>query len=424
MSKLLEFNLINSTQSIINSDILDFEEKSKTAFNLLINKTGKGNEWLGWMDLPNHLTPDLLKHLHSSAKRFSKLDAVVIVGIGGSYLGTRAIISALQKDNTPKIFYAGYHLSEKSTKELFDHLKGKDYGVIVISKSGTTLEPAIAYRLLQSDMLTKYSNQEIIDRTIFITDPTSGALRKLAEEKAITTFDIPKSVGGRYSILTPVGLLPALIAGINIELLIDGAKEMKKSLETKQSHYNYLIKYVSLRNSLYKEGKKTEVMAGFQPHFNFLYKWWQQLFGESEGKELKGIFPVCVDYTTDLHSIGQFMQQGDMSFFETIISVKNLSNDICIPNLNTDLDRLNFLAGKSLEFVNMQAEAGTIKAHSEGNVPVMQFTLDAINEKCIGAFLYFFQTACAVSAYVLDVNPFDQPGVEDYKANMKALLVK
>lgn len=424
MSKLLHFNPINLTKKLNHQEFLKNSEKAKESFDILIQKTGKGADFLGWLDLPNQLTPELLSQLENSAQIFSKLDAVVIIGIGGSYLGTRALINSLKTTNTPKVFYAGYHLSARTTEDLIENLKGKDFGIVVISKSGTTIEPAIAYRLLLDDLQTKFNEQEINNRTIFITDPDSGALRSLANEKTIKTFSIPQSVGGRYSVLSPVGLLPALIAGVNITELIEGAKDMKTSLETKSDSYTDLINYVAIRNTLYSSGKKTEIMAGFQPDLTFLYKWWQQLFGESEGKEQKGIFPVCVDYTTDLHSIGQFIQQGDMSFFETFVSIKNIQSNIVIPKFDNDIDKLNFIAGKDIEFVNKQAEEGTIKAHIDGGIPVMRFTIESISEKSIGAFIYFFQTACAVSAYVLDVNPFDQPGVEDYKTNMKALLIK
>jgi glucose-6-phosphate isomerase len=404
---------------------VDYRDRAESALLDVVNRSGKGNEWLGWMDIPSGFDSDNFAELERVAKRLRLLDAVVVVGIGGSYLGTRALVTLLSDGvdrDTPEIMYAGYHLSGRAFDKLKRKLEGKDFGVIVISKSGTTIEPAISYRLLNSLMAERFNDSEIALRTVYITDPEDGALRKMSTEKGIDCFDIPKSVGGRYSVLTPVGMLPALIAGIDIKEIIRGAADVYNSVKNRGEAFNNITEYVAARNAMYDEGKKIEIFGSFDADFSYMLKWWQQLFGESEGKEGKGLFPVSADFTTDLHSIGQFIQQGDKSFFETMLVVDNPENCVTIPPDESDYDKLNYLAGNDIEFVNRQALEGTCKAHVDGGVSLIRIEINGVKEYSIGQFVMFMQFACAASGYMLGVNPFDQPGVEDYKRNMKHLL--
>lgn len=404
---------------------VDYRDRAESALLDVVNRSGKGNEWLGWMDVPSGFDSDSYNELERVAKRLGVLDAVVIVGIGGSYLGTRALVTLLSDGvdrDTPEIMYAGYHLSGRAFDKLKRKLEGKDFGVIVISKSGTTIEPAISYRLLNSLMAERFNDSEIALRTVYITDPEDGALRKISAEKGIDCFDIPKSVGGRYSVLTPVGMLPALIAGIDIKEIIRGAADVYNSVKNRGKAFNNITEYVAARNAMYDGGKKIEIFGSFDADFSYMLKWWQQLFGESEGKEGKGLFPVSADFTTDLHSLGQFIQQGDKSFFETMLVVDNPENCVTIPPDESDYDKLNYLAGNDIEFVNRQALEGTCKAHTDGGVSLIRIEIDGVKEYSIGQFVMFMQFACAASGYMLGVNPFDQPGVEDYKRNMKHLL--
>ncbi len=398
---------------------------ASTALCNVVNRSGQGSEWLGWQDIPYEFTDDSYNDLVETADRLRVLDALVVVGIGGSYLGTRALVALLsdsENNNYPEIMYAGYHLSGKSFSRLKKKLEGKDFGVIVISKSGTTIEPAISYRLLNNLMAEKLNDKEITLRTVYITDPENGALRKMSVEKGVKCFCIPRSVGGRYSVLSPVGMLPALIAGINIKEIMRGATDVLNSVKNKQGAFNNIIEYVAARNALYDEGRKIEIFGSFDSDFSYMLRWWQQLFGESEGKDGKGLFPACVDFTTDLHSLGQFIQQGDRSFFETMLVVDNPEECVEIPNSDIHYDGLNYLAGKDIEFVNKQALEGTYKAHNDGGVPLIRVEINDLTEYTVGQFVMFMQLACAASGYVLGVNPFDQPGVEDYKRNMKRLL--
>jgi len=359
-------------------------------------------------------------------------DTTVVIGIGGSYLGARAVIESLSHSFSPllkskhhDIIFAGQNICEDYMSDLLEILDRRNYSIIAISKSGTTTEPAIAFRILKNHLERKVGKPLAADRIIAITDEKRGALRSMAETNGYETFIIPDNVGGRYSVLTPVGLLPIAISGLDIRMLIKGAKAMEGlTRNNKKAVSNPSLLYAAARNLLLQSGKSIEIIVGFTPKMHFMAEWWKQLYGESEGKDGKGIFPASVDFTTDLHSLGQYIQEGQRILFETIISVKNPGKKITIPLEKVDDDQLNFLAGKRLSDVNKNAEAGTILAHNDGNVPVIRIEVPELNEFYVGQLLYFFEFSCAVSGYMLDVNPFDQPGVEAYKKNMFALMNK
>ncbi len=430
----LKLSIDGVTDFLTKEEIQLFENEVNHHLQSIIDKTCKGNESLGWVDLPENISDDLLKQISKDAERIAGIsDVVVIAGIGGSYLGARALIEALKcyfhenpgKKKNPEILYAGHNLAEEYLYELLNRLNDKEYSVIVISKSGTTTETAIAFRLLKAHLEKKYGKQKAKSRIIAITDAQKGALRKLAEKEGYTTYSIPDDVGGRYSVLTPVGLLPIAAAGFNIKKFVEGARNMRRHLfENKDFLKNPAFLYASIRNILYNKGKVVEIMAHYQPNLFYLAEWWKQLFGESEGKQNKGILPVSVGFTTDLHSLGQYVQQGKRVIFETVLSVEKNKKELKIPKDSEDFDGLNFIAGKTVGFVNSMAEKGTTIAHVEGNVPVMKLSVKQLNEKTLGELFYFFQLSCAISANILDVNPFDQPGVESYKENMFALIGK
>ncbi len=403
-------------------------------YKTLLQKTGKGNDFLGWVNLPSSVNPKLIKDIETSAKKIRDIaEVVIVIGIGGSYLGARAVIDALSnpfsamdnKRKNPYIIYAGNNLSEDYHTELLELLDKKDYAVIVISKSGTTTEPAIAFRLIKNHIEEKYGKEKAKDRIIAVTDKTKGALKKLSINEGYTTYDIPDDVGGRFSVLTPVGLLPIAIAGIDIKKLVAGASSAEKDLcETDDIDNNPAVLYAITRNLLYQKGKHIEILTNFQPHLQYFTEWWKQLYGESEGKENKGIFPAGVNFTADLHSMGQYIQEGLRNIFETVISIEQPKKKLFIPYDKENLDELNFLAGKGIQEVNKMAELGTMIAHVDGNVPNIKITIPLLNEESLGALIYFFEFACGLSGYMLGVNPFDQPGVEAYKKNMFALLDK
>ena len=405
-----------------------FEQQQK-----LHNKSGAGNDFLGWVNLPSSITNDEITKIKTVANNIrTKADFVVVVGIGGSYLGTRAVIDALSDSfdllqtnrKNPVILYAGQNIGEDYTYELINLLKDKSFAVLVISKSGTTTEPAIAFRLLKELLEKKYNAAEVKERIVAITDASKGALRTLATREGYATFVIPDDVGGRFSFLTPVGLLPIAISGVDIDKLIDGTRDMEKSLMAKDYENNPAALYAVTRNLLYQSGKKIEILVNYQPKLHFFAEWWKQLYGESEGKEHNGIFPAAVDFSTDLHSMGQWIQDGERSIFETVLSIEKSKHNIAIPSDKDDLDELNYLAGKRIDEVNKMAELGTLIAHVDGEVPNIRITIPELNEYCLGQLIYFFEKACGISGYVLGVNPFDQPGVEAYKKNMFALLGK
>ncbi len=398
------------------------------------NKTGKGNDFLGWTTLPSEIDEAMISSIEADAKRMKQIaDVFVVIGIGGSYLGARAVIEALghnfyeqlsDKEN-PTVIFAGQNISEDYLSDLLDVLDKKDYALTVISKSGTTTEPAIAFRILKNHLEEKYGKENSKERIIAITDKEKGALKELANKEGYKTYIVPDDVGGRYSVLTPVGLLPIAVAGFDIRELIGGAKNMQNFNEENSSlPKNPIAVYAAARNALLNKNKTTEILATYQPRLVYFTEWWKQLYGESEGKENKGIFPAGVNFTADLHSMGQYIQEGMRNIFETVISVENSKRELRIPKDELNLDKLNYLAGRKITDVNKMAEIGTMLAHVDGGVPNIKISVPLINENCIGELVFFFEMACAISGYILGVNPFDQPGVEAYKKNMFALLEK
>lgn len=408
-------------------------KNSIAARELLDSKSGKGADYLGWTNLPKSISKsEIEKVLQVSKQIKSSSEYLVVIGIGGSYLGARAIIEAninsfsnLQKGGSPKIIYAGHHIDSDYHKELLDFLEDKDFSVNVISKSGTTTEPALVFRSIFSLVERKYGKSKLNERIFSTTDKAKGALKKLSDEFGLTSFVIPDDVGGRFSVLTPVGLLPISAAGIDIEEFISGAVDMQNFIESeKNPEKNLSLYYASLRNTLYQSGKKIELLVNYNPKLQYFTEWWKQLFGESEGKEKKGIFPAGVNFTTDLHSMGQYIQDGLREIFETVIRVENANQNLDVKEFAGDPDGLNYIAGKNLSYINSKAIEGTLLAHYEGGVPNIEISIPKLNPSLMGELVYFFEYACGVSGYMLGVNPFDQPGVEDYKNNMFALLGK
>lgn len=426
----IQLKYVNSFFS--DEEIVALAQKSVRHLNSLNTGIGAGNDFLGWLSLPDDILPQLdrIEIVSSHLKAIS--DTTVLIGIGGSYLGARAVIEALShsfshmlKAKHHEIFYAGHNICEDYMSDLLEILDNRNYSIIVISKSGTTTEPAIAFRILKEHLERKVGKAAASDRIIAVTDGSKGALRTLADLNGYETFVIPDNIGGRYSVLTPVGLLPIAISGLDIRMLIKGARAMEEiTRKNKNATSNPSLLYASARNLIHQSGRTTEIMAGFTPKLHFMIEWWKQLFGESEGKDGKGIFPASVDFTTDLHSMGQYIQDGPRIIFETMISVKNPRKKLTIPFEKDDSDQLNYIAGKRLSEVNHQAEAGTALAHNDGNVPIITISIPELDEYYLGQLIYFFEMACAISGYILDVNPFDQPGVETYKKNMFALLNK
>ncbi len=396
------------------------------ALKTLKNGTGKGSDFLGWIELPESYSENEINDIIKAANAFKNLDAVVIIGIGGSYLGAKAVHEALKPHFTaqkPEIFFAGHNLSGNYHHELLQYLEDKDYGIVVISKSGTTTEPAIAFRLLYNHLKSKNNPKTIKEKIIVITDANKGSLRKLSNKEGIKSYVIADNVGGRFSVLSPVGLLPIAIAGYDIKSLLEGAILCKKECLL-ENDTNPSIIYAAIRNQLYRSGKKIEMLVNYNLRLNYFAEWWKQLYGESEGKENKGIFPASASFSTDLHSLGQYIQQGERHLFETNILVDDESDSPIIPFDEENLDSLNYIAGKKQEYINKTAAKATIMAHVAGNVPNIIINIDKINELNLGKLIYFFEIACGISGYLLDVNPFDQPGVEDYKQNMFKLLGK
>ncbi|MDL2289992.1 glucose-6-phosphate isomerase [Paludibacteraceae bacterium OttesenSCG-928-F17] len=411
-----------------------YKPQAEAANKALHDGTGKGNDFLGWLDLPSSIDENHFSDIEKTAKLLREnCEVVVVIGIGGSYLGAKAVIDALsnsfdwlQKDRkNPVIVYAGQNIGEDYLYELQQLLKNKKFGIICISKSGTTTEPALAFRLLKTQLEEQQGKSFAKDSIVCITDKERGALRTLATQEGYKTFIIEDNVGGRYSVFSPVGLLPIAVARFDIRKLIGGAVEMEKQCGMDiPFEKNIAGQYAAVRNELYKNGKKIEILVNFHPKLHFIAEWWKQLYGESEGKEHKGIFPASVDFTTDLHSMGQWLQEGERTIFETVISVKNPDYKVEVPADKDNLDGLNFLAGKRVDEVNKMAELGTMIAHVDGQVPNIKIELPQLNETYLGQLLYFFEKACGISGYILGVNPFDQPGVEAYKKNMFALLAK
>ena len=401
---------------------------------LLANGQGAGNDFLGWIALPSSIDAEQLAAVNEVANRLrAKAEVIVCIGIGGSYLGAKAVLEAmsnsfalLKRDRKePIVLFAGQNISEDYTYELLDAVKDRELAVVVISKSGTTTEPAIAFRILKAELERRYGKTEAAERIVAVTDKARGALKTLATQEGYSTFVIPDDVGGRFSVLTPVGLLPLAAAGIDIEALVRGAQDMQKATDENVPYeQNIAAQYAAVRNALYAEGKKIEILASYEPKLQYIAEWWKQLYGESEGKEGKGIFPASVTLTADLHSMGQYIQEGERMLMETVISVAKPDHSITIESDEENLDGLNFLAGKRISEVNRMAELGVQLAHTDGGVPNIRIELPAIDAYHIGALLYFFERACGISGYILGVNPFNQPGVEAYKKNMFALLDK
>lgn len=421
-------------------NIFPFVEKSAydamagelaAAHAVLENGTGAGSDFLGWVQLPEDYDRDEFARIKKSAtKIISDSEVLVVIGIGGSYLGARAAIEFLRSPNynltkkkTPDIFFAGNNLSASAINELIELIGDRDFSVNVISKSGTTTEPAVAFRIFKKMIETKYGIEEARKRIYATTDVARGALKSLADSEGYESFVVPDNIGGRYSVLSAVGLLPMAVAGIDIDAVMAGAGAAMKAFSDK-SFNNPVWQYVAARNTLYRSGKTVEILAAYEPSFRFMAEWWKQLYGESEGKDGKGIFPASVDFTADLHSMGQFIQEGERNLFETVVHIVNAPGHVAIEADDLNIDGLNFLAGKDLHFVNTQAFRGTLLAHVDGGVPNIILHLDAIDAENFGWLVYFFEIACGVSGYTLKVNPFNQPGVEAYKKNMFALLGK
>ncbi len=425
---MIKLNIDNTKDFYKQKDFKEMVETTKQAYNTLMSKKGLGNDFLGWLDLPVNYDKEEFDRIKKCAKDIQKkCDVLVVVGIGGSYLGAASVIEAHKKyfnNNTLEIVFAGHQISGTYLNELIEYLNDKDFCINVISKSGTTTEPAIAFRVLKEFIEKKYGVNESKARIYATTDKSKGALRTLATSMGYETFVVPDDVGGRFSVLTPVGLLPIAAAGVDIDLLMEGAKEARLSYQNDDVLNNDALKYALVRNVLHTNKKDIEVLVNYEPKLNLFSEWWKQLYGESEGKENKGIFVASCSFSTDLHSMGQMIQEGKRNLFETVIKINSSDKGVVIPDDEKDLDGLNFLVGKTMDFVNEQALNGTVLAHVDGGVPNLLLEIDAINPKTIGQLIYFFQFACGVSGYMLGINPFNQPGVEAYKKNMFALLGK
>ncbi len=430
----IKVNVKDVLQTVTGEQIQALNPEAASALEKLHKGTGLGNDFLGWVNLPSETPDSLLADIEAVAKDLrASCEYVVAIGIGGSYLGAKAVIEALSDSVAPlraqgdarrtNVLFAGQNIGEDYLNELQDFLKDKNFGIIVISKSGTTTEPAIAFRLLKEQLEKQAGKAEASKRIVAITDAKKGALRQLATEEGYKTFVIADNVGGRFSVLTPVGLLPIAVAGFDIRKLIEGARRMEAATNAADDT-NPCVVYATTRNALYRAGRKIEILVNYNPKLHFFGEWWKQLYGESEGKDGKGIFPAAVDFSTDLHSMGQWIQDGERTIFETVISVEKTDKETIIPSDEANLDGLNYLAGKHVDEVNKMAELGTRLAHVDGSVPNMQVTVPALKEEYLGELIYFFEKSCGISGYLLDVNPFNQPGVEAYKRNMFALLAK
>ncbi len=428
----IQFSFDKALGFVNKETVNSFKPQIAEAQQMLHAGTGKGNDFLGWLNLPKEITPDFLDDINATAQLLrERCEVIVVAGIGGSYLGAKAVNDALlntfawieRKD--PLIVYAGHNISEDYLAELQDLLKTKRFGVICISKSGTTTETALAFRLLKTQLEEQQGKAAAKELIVCITDKARGALRTLATQEGYKTYVIEDNIGGRFSVLSPVGLLPIACAGFDIKQLVAGAVRMEELCDKDvQFEENPAAQYAAVRNALYNSGKKVEILANFHPKLHYVSEWWKQLYGESEGKENKGIFPASVDFTTDLHSMGQWIQEGQRIIFETVISVADANRSVKVPFNEDNLDGLNFLAGKRVDEVNKMAELGTMLAHVDGGVPNLKVILPKLDEFSLGEMIYFFEKACGISGYLLGVNPFNQPGVEAYKKNMFALLDK
>ncbi|MCL2254775.1 MAG: glucose-6-phosphate isomerase [Lachnospiraceae bacterium] len=431
----ITFDYSKATDFVSENEVGAIKKQALLAKELLVSKTGAGNDFLGWVDLPVNYDKEEFGRIKNAAEKIKgDSEVLIVIGIGGSYLGARAAIeflrhsfyNAVSKEirKTPEIYFAGNSISSTYLKHLIEVIGERDFSVNIISKSGTTTEPAIAFRVFKNLLEKKYGKKEAATRIYATTDKARGALKKLSIEEGYESFVVPDDVGGRFSVLTAVGLLPIAVSGADIDLLMEGAASgRKRALESDYADNDALL-YAALRNILLRKGKNVEVLANYEPCVHFVSEWWKQLYGESEGKDQKGIFPASVDLTTDLHSMGQYIQDGARILFETVIDIEKSSEEMILGTEAVDLDGLNYLAGKSVEFVNRSAMNGTILAHTDGHVPNLVIRIPEVNEFYLGELFYFFEFACGVSGYILGVNPFDQPGVEGYKVNMFALLGK
>jgi glucose-6-phosphate isomerase len=435
MSKAVTFDYSKALPFVGRHEVDYLADAVRLAHDQLHNGTGAGSDFLGWINLPVDYDKEEFARIQAAAARIREnSDALVVIGIGGSYLGARAAIELLShsfyntlpadKRQGPQVLFAGNNISSTYVAHLLELLEGKDWSINVISKSGTTTEPAIAFRIFREKLEQKYGKEEARKRVYATTDRAKGALKKLADAEGYETFVIPDDVGGRYSVLTAVGLLPIAVAGIDIEAMMRGAADASREYANPNLHENGAYQYAAVRNALYRKGKTTEILVNYEPNLHYFSEWWKQLYGESEGKDNKGIYPASVDFSTDLHSMGQFIQEGSRNLFETVIQVAEVPEHITINADPEDLDGLNFLAGKTMDFVNKKAFEGTLLAHTDGGVPNLVVTIKDMTPYTFGYLVYFFEKACGVSGYLLGVNPFDQPGVEAYKKNMFALLGK
>ncbi len=420
---MISLNTDNLKNFVSDVTLSAMAPKVKAAHEALHHKTGKGAEFTGWVDLPSRIPEGLIKELEQLAHEVHQnSDCIVSIGIGGSYLGIRATLEFLGSNSKIPVYYAGHHIASDYLHQLLHTLKDKRVTVVVISKSGTTTEPAIAFRVIKKLLESKYSSEELKKRIICVTDEKKGALRKIVDKGGFRSYVIPDDVGGRFSILTPVGLVPLALAGVDIRSLVEGARKAEAEYKETDLSKNNCYRYAALRNILYAQGKKIEVMSSFYPNMFYVAEWFKQLFGESEGKEGKGIFPASLIMSTDLHSMGQWMQEAERTIFETFVQIDKQHHEVIVPEDKDDLDGFNYVAGKSFDYVNKKAYEGTRAAHLEGGVPNMTITLCKADTMHLGHLYYFYEKACAISGYLLGVNPFDQPGVEAYKKKMFALL--
>lgn len=435
MGKEITFDYAKASGFFSQQELANMNAQVHQAQLTLLEKSGAGNDFLGWVDLPETYDKEEFSRIKQAAEKIkADSDVLLVVGIGGSYLGARAAIEFLSHSfynnlsktdrKTPEIYFVGNSISSKYIKDLSELLTGKDFSINIISKSGTTTEPAIAFRFFKEMLIEKYGREEAGKRIYATTDQAKGALKSLADEQGYESFVVPDDVGGRFSVLTAVGLLPIAVSGADIDQLMAGARAMRKTAIETPYESNPVLLYAALRNIFLRKGKAIEIMANYEPSLHFISEWWKQLFGESEGKDQKGIFPAAVDLTTDLHSMGQYIQDGARTLFETVLNVQDSAAEIILKEEETDTDGMNYLAGKSVDFVNKSAMNGTILAHTDGMVPNLLINIPKQDEFCLGQLFYFFEFACGVSGYILGVNPFDQPGVESYKKNMFALLGK
>ena len=432
--QMIKLDYRETLQFVSPEDLEHYGELAVRANETLESGTGAGNEFLGWLHLPSAMGSGGIEHIVAAAGSLrSRAEVIIVIGIGGSYLGSKAVISALENhfrqlkesQAVSEVVFAGHNLSEDYIWELMDAVKGRSIGVVVISKSGTTIEPAVAFRIVKSEIEKRYGIEGARERIVVVTDPSRGALKELTDDKGYDVFPIPENVGGRFSVFTAAGLLPMAAAGVDIGELLRGATDMEKAVGASVSfESNPAVQYAAVRNALYEKGFKIEILASYEPKLRYITEWWKQLFGESEGKEGKGIFPASVGYTTDLHSLGQYIQDGERIIFETVLSVGRPVHEVVIGADQGNPDGLGYVEGRRVGEINHVAEKGVAKAHVEGGVPNLRIELPEISEYWLGALLYFFERACGISACVLGVNPFDQPGVEAYKKNMFRMLGK